>query len=115
MKNPILMTLWIAASFALAACSPQSGSGDAAASEAQPVNTTEESAPSLNLSRDLISDGEVEEELADAENVLPDMFAEEADQPKTRISGKVLTKEEAQTLTDSVDGVELKIEVPTGS
>ena len=90
-------------------CSPSSAPGETAAD----ASVSTEETPSLNLSTDLIGDALTEEgEVGEAESVLPDMF-DDREEAKTKISGKVLTNEEAQTLQDSVDGVQLELEVPT--
>ncbi len=72
---------------------------------------------SLNLSRDGVNrvlDEMGDEALElDAQRILPDMFDAETDREKMKISGSVLTDEEARTLLDRVDGVELKIELTT--
>ena len=55
---------------------------------------------SLDMSSDPL--GELEQslsdssaEIADVDSVLPDMFEDTGDAPRTKLSGKVLTKEEA--------------------
>ena len=69
----------------------------------------------LNLSRDALSEVLNEEggPVKDSEARLPDLFADEPEDKKTKFSGKVLTKEEAADLRSTVDGVQVEIEVPT--
>jgi hypothetical protein len=73
---------------------------------------------SLDLSSDHIAEleqslSDSSAEITDADSLLPDMFEDTGDAPRTKLSGKVLTKEEAESMQDSLDGVELKIEVKT--
>ncbi len=49
---------------------------------------------------------------ADVETVLPDLFDEQTEK-KAKLRGKVLTKEDAQDLQSSVDGVQIDLEIPT--
>ena len=76
---------------------------------------TEAPAP-INLSRELLDD--IVDEQADAmharEPMLPDMFKADADEKKTTIGGSLLLKDEPSEMRELVDGVEVKIEIPTG-
>ena len=51
--------------------------------------------------------------MGDAENLLPNMFEGDAHTDKVRMSGKLLTDEEATKLQNRVDGAEVKIEIST--
>lgn len=51
--------------------------------------------------------------VGDAPNQLPDMFDSPEEERRVRMSSKLLTKEEAATLQERVDGVEFKVEVRT--
>ena len=84
----------------------------AGCAEQQEENTSTERA--LDLSSEQITQEIAAEEtqLAEPEAVLGDMFEKE-NSPKTKVSGKVLTKEEAESLRNSVDGVQVELEVPT--
>ncbi len=78
------------------------------------ANPQESTPQRLDLSREGV--GRVLEEMADADieldsdRILPDMFDAEPEPEKMRVSGGVLTNEEAENLRDRIDGVELKIE-----
>lgn len=96
-------------SVTLAACQ------DSAPAEAADETHVQENPTVLDLELDDRVLVDQVETLAEPDPVLPDLFDGTAEQRKTKVSGKVLTDEEAQLLQDKVDGVELKIEVQTGS
>ena len=48
----------------------------------------------------------------DQDDLLPDLFADQGREAKTRASGRLIMSEEEKALTESVEGVELKLEVP---
>ena len=90
---------------ALAACS-----GPEPEREVGPGDPSQE----LDLSREAIRDV-LEEEgtvMKDPDASLPNMFADQAEEKQTKLSGKVLTKEEAEDLRSAVDGVQVELEVP---
>ncbi len=70
----------------------------------------------INLSRELLDD--IVDEQADTiharEPMLPDMFKADADDKKTAIGGSLILKDEPSEIREVVDGVEVKIEIPTG-
>ncbi|MFT7654891.1 MAG: hypothetical protein ACI9UU_004013 [Candidatus Azotimanducaceae bacterium] len=73
---------------------------------------------SLDLSSDRVAGleqslSDSSAEITDADSLLPDMFEDTGDAPRTKLSGKVLTKEEAESMQDSLDGVEFTLEVKT--
>ena len=90
----------------------------------QPENVDEDSKPQqqdLNLSKENLRgfvdeiDGETKIDVGQDTNVLPELLKEGNGETerKMRVSGNVLAKEEAESLQDSVDGVELKLEMKT--
>ena len=89
--------------------SPATAPTDAAAT---PPAAAEPLKPELNLSREALAD-DAEVEVGEAPTVLPDLFDEGKDKPKLRTKGRVLTDKEAETLEDSVQGVELSVEFDT--
>ena len=91
------------------ACDGNAPSGSAPTETIEPA---ESQAQELNLSRELVDD-ETTVELADPDEVLPDLFEEDAEGKRVRLSGKVLTKEEAENLQSTVDGAEVKLERKT--
>ena len=102
----------------LTACSepePASELGPEPDAETGAETGAEQKDQELNLSRDAITDVMDEEGPAmhDPNATLPNMFADEAEDKKTKLSGKVLTKEEAEDLRSTVDGVQVELEVPT--
>ena len=89
--------------------------------EATPVTETQKAPPSVSLDdvrdhvRAVALDGQSEETPAATQTTpgrtaLPDLF-EDSPEKKTTLSGKILTREEAESLTQSVDGVEFEVEV----
>lgn len=103
----------VAVVLVLAACerssAPPQGSAPA---QQQPAVEQQQGATELNLSREALAD-DVEVNVGDAPTVLPDLFDGSKDKPKVRTKGRVLTDKEAQTLEDSVQGVELSVEFDT--
>ena len=111
----------------LVACSqPDEDRAAPAAQSAVPAPGASEHKPSeqtLDLSKDVIDGAlndvlpegsEALEALETPEDVLPDLFdAAKEDAKKVKVSGSVLTKEEAESLRDSIDGVEVQLEVKT--
>ena len=56
---------------------------------------------------------QLETDIADDDGTnLPNLFEDTPKQKKTQLSGKILTREEATSVRDRVDGVEVKLEVP---
>lgn len=97
---------------ALGACSaPEQPEQKQAPNQEQDINQDRD----LDLSREAMSEVMNEEGLSiqDPEAKLPDMFADESEDKKAKLSGKVLTKEEAEDLRSTVDGVQVELEVPT--
>ena len=97
--------------------SPAATSSTVSGAEQQTAGSTE--APPLDLSKESIqaaaesAEAEIAEQaLTEPEAALPDLFGEKKDK-NVKVSGNVLTKEEAESLQDSVDGVELKLEMKT--
>ncbi len=74
--------------------------------------------PVLDLSSDAIREtlDEIDDEtpeLQASQALLPEMFDDQTETPSTRVSGGVLTREDAESLQDSLDGVEIKLEMET--
>ena len=70
----------------------------------------------VNLSRELIDDlvDQQSDALGAREPVLPDLFKADTDDKKTTIGGSLLLKDEPTQIREIVEGVEVKIEIPTG-
>jgi hypothetical protein len=70
----------------------------------------------VNLSRELIDDlvDDHSDAISAREPMLPDLFKADADDNKTTIGGSLLLKDEPSEMRELVDGVEVKIEIPTG-
>lgn len=75
----------------------------------------EDPAP-INLSRDLLDDilDEQPNTIRARERTLPAMFDADADDKKTTIGGSLMLKDEPTQIREMVDGIEVKIEIPTG-
>ncbi|MEM7100235.1 MAG: hypothetical protein AAF541_18350 [Pseudomonadota bacterium] len=105
-------------SFMLFLCAVVIGCGGASNQTAEQPPETVDSQP-LDLSQESIRgfveevDGETNVELTEPGEILPELLSEDKAEKSMRVSGNVLTKEEAESLQDSVDGVELKLEVKT--
>ncbi len=119
-----MLTRIVCLALLLGACSgPPPDASDAAPvapAPQAPVDAAPPPAPPLDLSRDAIRQtadefaDSAEATVGDAPDVLPDLFeGDGSDADKVKVSGSVLTDEEATTLRDRVDGVELKVKVPT--
>ena len=79
-----------------------------------PPEPPPQAATPLDLSRDYLEDRNPgTEELAEEAELLPDLFAEDSKEARVRVSGSVITDEQANTLQDRLDGAEVKIEVKT--
>ena len=110
--------------FLLSACEREPGRKDPQPVEPidiqPPVDVTPappEDPVSVNLSRRLLDDvaDEGADSLGPREQMLPDMFeATGEEEKKTRLQGGLLLKEQAADVRDMVDGIEVKIEIPTG-
>ena len=83
--------------------------------------TTPEPTPpppkTLNLSREALEQWEQagssqQPATTDPDNMLPDLFEGGASDKRTRTSGRVLMREDAQSALQGIEGVEFKVEVP---
>ncbi|MEM7079631.1 MAG: hypothetical protein AAF513_13495 [Pseudomonadota bacterium] len=109
MKIPYLL---LTAMLIICGCTP-SPQGDQA-----PVETAAEDSGEtqveLNLSRELLQDTELDDaDIAEDPALLDDMFEAERDEKRVKLSGSVLTDEEASELTERVEGAEVKVEIKT--
>ncbi len=118
--------LLLAVTLAAAGCNQGPAENGAADSSAPGV--TESNAPDsapqppppapLDLSDEhlqglLDESGDAGDALPERDRLLPDYFAEEKDPRKVKVTGGVLTDEEAASLRDAIDGAEVKVEVRT--
>ena len=97
----------IAATLAFSGCGEVSRDTSSTVDEA-----LSEENPTLDLSRDML-DEPGSADLEDPDQVLPDLFEDQGEEGRVRVSGKVLTKEEAESLQSSVDGAEVRLELKT--
>ncbi len=108
-----------------AGCQPE---GDTGAGTAHPSTTDPEPEvieipaapqPRLDLSREHLQNVDGEGQVpSEPEQLLPDFFAEqdaikEQDNKKMKVNGGLLTNPEAANLKDSIDGVEIRVEMST--
>lgn len=100
--------LWVCCCLVLAACGGADSSANAVDEAPQPIDLSPERRAAVLEQHHVAQD----EEIPEAQTALPDLFEQDRD-PNMRVSGKVLTDEEAQTLQETVDGVELKLELKT--
>ena len=101
---------------ALGACSaPEQPDQNQAPNQEQDINQDHSQDRDLDLSREAMREVMNEDgpSMQDPEATLPDMFADGSEDKKAKLSGKVLTKEEAEDLRSTVDGVQVELEVPT--
>lgn len=119
----------IAICFLLGACGSATDGAQSDASQVEPAysdsgsetaSEAEQDAPSAQLDLSPEARQQVLQELdaggqvvGDEPNQLPDMFDSPEEERRVRMSSKLLTKEEAATLQERVDGVEFKVEVRT--
>ncbi len=69
----------------------------------------------INLSRELLDDIiDEDDSLAARKKRLPDMFESTPEDKTTKIRGALLITDEPVDMRDRVEGVEVKIEIPTG-
>ena len=87
----------------------------AAGARAENPSATQEAASQPVSISDVVADIEAEADAIELDdgNLLPDLIDGGKTERKTAVSAKVLTDEEAEQLTDSLDGVEVKLEVKT--
>jgi hypothetical protein len=72
-------------------------------------------AETINLSRELLDDIiDEDDSLAARKKRLPDMFESTPADKTTRIRGGLLITDEPVDMRDVVEGIEVKIEIPTG-
>ncbi len=81
---------------------------DASVEEPVPPTLSVDDARRAIVDQDRDTSVDLQEEAA----LLPDMFGEK-EAKRVRMSGKMLTDEEAESLDEQLDGVELKLEMQT--
>ena len=91
------------------------GSEDSAATQVDGAQPSESESGELDLSK-----GHLQELIGDAgdigelEAALPDLFDVDEQEKTVTINGSLLTREDAESLMDALDGMEVTIEVKTG-
>ena len=100
----------------VAGCAPDSNQAESAPpvpQEPQPQQL-DLSAETVNSAvQEVLEDAKSQPSMVEPEAALPDLFGERREDKKARLTGKVLTKEEAKDLRDSVDGLQVELKVPT--
>jgi len=83
------------------------------------ANSDSNTMPSLDIKaakakiKEAVAATNAPDEIEGETPLLPDLFAEPPDPASLRVNTKLLTNEEAATLSERVDGVEVKVEVRT--
>jgi hypothetical protein len=81
--------------------------------EVEQVDLDISSATVSEVIEEITEELEESPDVGDARALLPEYSLDERRRDRLKLSGKVLTDEEAESMSDAIDGVEVSIEVKT--